>query len=367
VLALIAANVRRRRARTILTAAGISVGVAAIVALLALSAGLNQTAGQLVHLGRADLGLFQRDAADPTSSVLPLSLLDRVKAQPEVSDATPIQLVVNAVPRSPAAIVLGVDPHGFVARLLVRTSGRPIGTGRVAVGDLLAHQLHVGQGSRLRVAGRNFAVAGVFHSGIVEQDTGVITVLSDAQALAGRTPEEATTFAVRANPRTSASQARSELTRAFPNLLAISDPSEAVRAGANSVLISNAVLLIVVLALIIGALAVANTMLAAVLERRRELALLATIGWSARQIGGLVLGEALAVSVLGTGAGLLLGLAASKLLPGALGLGAFITPALTAWGLGRACLIGIAIGAIGAIYPIWRVTRMRSAVALSLT
>lgn len=123
-------------------------------------------------------------------------------------------------------------------------------------------------------------------------------------------------------------------------------------------------LLIVVLALIIGALAVANTMLAAVLERRRELALLTTIGWSARQLGGLVLGEALAVSALGTAAGLVLGIGASKLLPGALGLGAFISPVLTAWGFGRAVLIGITIGLVGAVYPIWRLTRMRSVIAL---
>ena len=82
---------------------------------------------------------------------------------------------------------------------------------------------------------------------------------------------------------------------------AISDPGEAVRAGANTELISKAVFFIVVLALIIGALAVANTMLGAVLERRRELALLSTIGWSAGQLGVLVLGEALAVSMIGTG------------------------------------------------------------------
>jgi putative ABC transport system permease protein len=155
------------------------------------------------------------------------------------------------------------------------------------------------------------------------------------------------------------------LTRAFPNLLAISDPSEAVRAGTNNQLIANAVLLIVVLALIIGALAVANTMLAAVLERRRELALLASIGWSAEQLAGLVMGEAIAVSVIGTGAGVVLGIAASKLLPGALGLGAFISPVLTVWGFGRAILIGIMIGLIGSIYPAWRVTRMRSVVALA--
>jgi putative ABC transport system permease protein len=363
-LALIAANLRRRTARTALTAAGISVGVAAIVALLALSAGLNRTAGQLVHLGRADLGLFQRQAADPTSSVLPLSLLPRLRAQPAIRDATPIQLVVDAVPRAPGAIVLGVAPSGFVARLLVLTAGHPASPGHVVVGDLLAAQLHLRPGATLRTRGRSFAVAGVFHSGIAQEDTGVIAMLADAQALASRTPDEVTTFAVRLSPQTSAARATRELSKAFPDLLAISEPSEAVRAGANNQLIANAVLLIVALALIIGALAVANTMLAAVLERRRELALLATIGWSPNQLKALVLGEAVAVSVLGTAAGLILGVAASKLLPGALGLGAFISPVLTAWGFGRAVLIGITIGVAGAVYPIWRVTRMSSAMAL---
>jgi hypothetical protein len=33
--------------------------------------------------------------------------------------------------------------------------------------------------------------------------------------------------------------------------------------------------------------------------------------------------------------------------------------------LGRACLIGVTIGVVGAIYPIWRVTRIRSATALA--
>jgi putative ABC transport system permease protein len=364
-LGLIAANVGRRKARTALTAAGIAVGVAAVVALLALSTGLNRTAGQLVHLGRADLGLFQREAADPTSSVLPLSLLPRIRSQPEISDVAPIQLVVGAVPRAAGAVVLGVDPNGFVYRLLVVTSGQGASRGHVLVGDLLAAQLHLRPGSRIRIGDGSFVVAGIFHSGITQEDAGVITVLGDAQALAGRTPDEVTTFAVRLTQEASAADATRRLTKGFPQLLAISEPSEAVRAGANSQLISNAVLLIVVLALIIGALAVANTMLAAVLERRLELAVLKTIGWSGRQLGLLVLGEAIMVSVLGTGAGLLLGLAASKVLPGALGLGAFISPDLTVWVLGRAILIGILIGIVGALYPIWRVTRLRSVVGLA--
>ena len=364
-LGLILANVRRRRARAGLTAAGIAVGVAAVVALLALSEGLNQTAGQLVHLGRADLGLFQRDAGDPTASVLPLSLLARLRAQREIAAATPIQLVVNAVPRAPSAIVFGIDPNGFVARRLVYTAGHGPAPGQVVLGDLLASQLHAGPGQAIRVGSREFDIAGVYHAGITLQDQGATTTLADAQALAGRTPQEATTIAVRFAPQVNPKTGERELGAAFPSLLAISDPSEAIRAGANSELISKAVTLIVVLALIIGALAVANTMLAAVLERRRELALLSTIGWSGTQLGALVLGEAVAVSVIGTGFGLLLGVLASGLLPSALGLQSFISPDLTAWGFGRACLVGLAIGVVGAVYPVWRVTRVWSRVALA--
>ena len=329
-LALIAANLRRRRARTFLTAAGIAVGVAVVAALLALSAGLNRSAGQLVRLGRADLGMFQKDAADPTASVLPLSLLPRIRSQPEIVEATPIQLVVDAIPHAPGSVVLGLDRRGFVWQRLVLVRGGAAGPGRVVVGDLLAAQLHAKVGGVLRIGDRPFTVAGIFHSGVSNEDTGVISTLGDAQGLAGRTSGETTTVAVRLAPQTTLRAARLELARAFPGLIAISDPSEAIRAGTNSVLISKAVLLIVVLALIIGALAVANTMLAAVLERRRELALLTTIGWSPRQIRSLVLGEAVGVSLLGSAGGLLLGVAASKLLPGALGLGAFISPAVTA-------------------------------------
>jgi putative ABC transport system permease protein len=350
-----------------LTAAGIAVGVAAVVALLALSAGLNQAAAQFANLGGADFGVFQADAGDPTSSVLPLTLADRIRAQRGISQVTPIQLVVSAVSHAPGAIVLGVQPTGFAYRQLVITGGNGgLGHESVLVGTQLAQQLRLRPGSALKVSGHHFIVAGIYHTGLTYENSGAIMSLAAAQALAGRSPDEVTTLAVRVNPQTSIGAVKRELSRAVPGVLIISDPGEASRAGANTILISKAVLFMIVLALIIGGLAVANTMLAAVLERRRELALLATIGWSSRQLGLLVLGEALVVSMIGTGIGLLLGLAASKLLPGALGLGAFITPVLTAWGLGRAVLIGTVIGTVGSLYPIWRVTKMRaSALALS--
>jgi len=365
VLALIAANVKRRRARTFLTAAGIAVGVAAVVALLALSDGLNRTAGQLVHLGNADLAILQRDAGDPTSSVLPLSLLGRVRAQRVVADVTPVALVVDAIPGAASSLVLGLERGGFITRSLVVTSGAAATSGRVEIGDLLAQRLRLHPGDAITINHRRFPVAGIFHSGTAYIDTGAVATLHDAQVLAGHTPDEVTIFAVRLAPQISTPRGELALTRNVPGVIAISRPGQAARAGVNSELISKAVGLIVVLALIIGALAVANTMLAAILERRRELALLATIGWSGRQLGELVLGEAIAVSLLGTAFGLLLGLAASRLLPGALGLGELISPQLTLSSLGLASLIGMLIGTLGALYPMWRVVRIRPVLALA--
>jgi putative ABC transport system permease protein len=364
-LALILANARRRMARTTLTALGIGVGVAAVVALLALSTGLDDTAAQFAHLGRADLGLFQADAGDPTSSVLPLSLLGRLRRQPEVEQATPIQLVLGQVHRSPGAIVLGLQRSGFAARQLVLLQGGLFGPGTIDVGQQLASQLHLHVGSTLRVGSRTFTVAGIYHTGLSYEDSGAVVTLSTAQQLAGRTPGEVTTFAVDLAPQVPTRVAIRELQRALPGVSAIADPGEAARQDANTALISKAVLMMVVLALIIGALAVANTMLSALLERRRELALLATVGWSARQLGILMLGESLAVSMLGTAVGVVLGLLASELLPGALGLNGFVSPALTAWGFGRAILIGVLIGTLGAVYPIWRISRARSVGALA--
>ena len=153
-LPLVTANLRRRSARTFLTAAGVAVGVAAVVALLALSAGLNNSAAQFVHLGGADLGLFQRDAGDPTSSVLPVTLLPRLRAQPEVAQATPLQLLVDAVGGASGAIVIGFEPGSFPARQLVVTAGNGMSPGRAMVGDLLASQLHLRPGSIVRVSGR---------------------------------------------------------------------------------------------------------------------------------------------------------------------------------------------------------------------
>lgn len=371
-LRLIVNNLRRRPTRTAFTAAGIAVGVATIVALLSFTQGLSNTAAGLVHLGGSDLGVFQANVSDPTASILPESLVGRLEGKRYVTHATPLLLLIEAVKGERGAVVFGVQPSGFFARGLVLVSGsaepsRPLqGEGGILIGDRLASHMGLHPGSSLIVKGESFRVEGIYHSGIFFEDAGAVLPLRVAQKLSGRHGEE-TSVAVDVSPSTASSVAAKSIERDFPGTQVISTPEQASRAGANGTLISKAILVIVVIALIVGAIGVTNTMAMAIIERQSELALLSTVGWSPLRVASLILGEGIAVSVLGAALGLLLGVVGGDLLVSALGVSAYVSPSFTAWALGRGLLVGVAIGVLGGIYPAWRVTRMKPLKALAGT
>ena len=365
--AIVTTNLLRRPARTLFTASGIAVGVATIVALLSFTQGLRNTAAGFVHLGGSDLGVFQANVSDPTASVLPASLVGRLASSPGVMRATPLLLLIESVKRDQGAVVFGADPGGFFAQRLVLADGQRTLAGHSAlVGDRLAASLGLHPGATLSIKGQPFQVAGIYHSGILFEDAGAVLSLAAAQQLASR-PGEQTSVVVELTPGTRARTAAREIERRFVGTQAITDPQQAVRAGANGTLISKAILVIVVMALIVGAISVANTMALSILERQGELGLLSTVGWSPLRVASLILGEGVAVSVLGAALGLFFGVIGAGLLVRALGVHSYITPSVTAWGLGRGLLVGVAIGVLGGIYPAWRVTRMTPLRALSGT
>lgn len=190
--------------------------------------------------------------------------------------------------------------------------------------------------------------------------------LQQARQITGR-PGEETDVIVRLATGVRASAAQRAIEHRFSGTQVISDPEQALRAGANSTLISKAILVIVVIALIVGAFSVTNTMAMSIMERQRELGLLSTVGWSPGRVACLILGEGIAVSILGAAAGLVLGVIGGGLLIRLLGVSTYISPSVTAWGLGRGLLVGVAIGVLGGIYPAWRVTRMKPLKALAGT
>ena len=359
------AALRRRPLRTFLTALGTALGIATIVALLAVAGGAQRSAGRFLNLGNSDLGVFQKNAADPTTSVLPISLVSRLRATPGIASATPLVLLVGDVRKSPAAIVFGAEPHSFVTNRYVFTSGRMFtGPRQAVIGSALAAQLHLRVNDVLTVAHRRFQISGVYHMGVAEQDDGAVIPFGAGQAISG-TAGEATTVAVGLSATTSRRQGIRIINRRFPGLLIIGDGVNASRAGVNGQLLSNLALVLAVIALLIGGIGVMNTMLMAVVERSAEFALLSAVGWSGPQIATRVVIEGVVTTVIGAAIGLLLGVVGAHLLVGVLGAQEYVAPDVTAWDLGRALLVGVLLGVLGGLYPAWRAARVSPAHVLA--
>ena len=356
-LAMIKMNLLRRWGRTALTGLGVGVGVTTIVALLAVTGGLSRSAGDLAQLGRADFGVFQSGLADLTASSLPASVVPTIGALPGVAAASPIQIVAHAIRADSGVLVFGSEPRSFLTERLVLVSGQPPRGAEVFVGAGAATRLHTSAGGLLIIAGRAFAVAGIYRSGIALEDAGVVLPLAITQQLSRR-PKEVSMVAISIAPGYREAQIETEIERAIPGTMALGDPSEVARVDTNSRVISKAAIIIAVLALLLGAVVVINTMAMAVIERRREFGVLAAIGWSRLRIARLILGETMAVSILGTTVGLGLGALASKLVVRALSAATFVSPNVSVWVLARGLLVGVALGVLGALFCVWQVMRM---------
>ena len=353
---LIVRNLLRRRVRTALTAAGVALGVGLIVALLSIANGAKRTADELIHVGRADFGLFQAGTSDLTLSRLPAGLAAQVAQEPGVAGTGRIYLF-----NTKSLLVFGYDPGGFPARRMVIVEGHR--GGGALVGDAAASRLHLRPGGELRVGKRSFPVAGVYHSGNAFVDNGAVLPLGVVQRLAGR-PHDVTTVAVTVALGRRPKEVARRLERDFPGTVAVTEPGQAVKIDTSSRLIVTTGWIVSLLALIVGGIAVTNTMAMSVFERVREIGILRAVGWPTRRIAALVVGEAIGICLLALAVGLALGYAAAELFTAGGDSGSLLEPDFTAgvfaWGLAFA----LGVGLIGAAYPTWRATRLTPIEAL---
>jgi putative ABC transport system permease protein len=375
-------GMRTRRLRASLSALGIAIGVAAIVAVLGLSA--SSQAGLLAEIDRLGTNLltvttgqsFFGDVAE-----LPLAapaMIARIGPVLEVSETGSTSAAVYRSPLIPSVNTNALSVQAASLRLLP-TVGATVATGRylnaatarepVAVlGAVAAQRLGIDRifpGERIWLGGQWFYVAGILTpAGLApEIDTSVLVGFAAAARYLGF-DGHATTVYVRAE--TSQVEAVQSVLAATanpqaPNEVNVSQPSATLVARAAAQGALNGLFLgLGAVSLLVGAVGVANIMVISVLERRSEIGLRRALGATKGHIRTQFLAEAVLLSLVGGLAGVAAGSLATAVYATTKHWAVVVPAVAWAGGFGAA----LAIGAIAGLLPALRAARLAPTDAL---
>ena len=385
-------GLRARPLRAVLSALGIAIGTAVIVGVLGLSS--SSQAGLLAEIDRLGTNLLTiaggqslngDDAKLPREAPARITHLDNV------------QLVAHtALMKDEKVYRNPMIPVGNTGGLQVRATGLNLpsvlntgvargnwlneGTARepVAVlGSAAAKQLGIDRvypDQRIWLGDQWFNVAGVLKPSPLASDVDSSALIGypAAQKYLGyvsvvRGEEKAgppsTIYARVATGHEAAVQSLLAQTAnpEAPNEVNVSQPSDALTARAAAAGAFDSLFLgLGLVALIVGAVGVANIMIISVLERRSEIGLRRALGATRGQIRTQFLGESILLAVIGGIVGVLAGAAATSVYASSKSW-AVVIP-VEAWSGGIAA--AILIGALAGLMPAVRASRMPPTVAL---
>jgi ABC-type antimicrobial peptide transport system permease subunit len=347
------------KTRTLLTVVGVAIGVAAIVALSALSEGLLETYGSLAGGSKADMLVAQEEAVDIVFSAVDEKVGPALASVPSVEDVTGMIYTAASTPGTPYFIVFGYDPQGFaidhfkivegqaLSGQASRRGGAPLLLGRAAADDL-----EKGVGDTIRLYQSVYRVVGIYETGQPIEDGAAVVPLQQAQILS-KHPHQVNAFLLKLRDLDGAELVRQRIERRFDELTATLS-SEFAENQQTIDYVNSFTWAVSFLAIFIGGVGVMNTLLMSVFERTREFGVLRATGWERLRVLGIVLGEAVTLcgigGLLGAGLGvaLILGL---RQLPLA---GGFLTAEFSPLLLGRGVGVALVLGLVGGVYPAWR-------------
>lgn len=361
-------NVWRRRLRTALTLGGIGMGIGAFVALVGFSRSFEHAWLEMYENAGTDLAVVQKTFLNTS---VDQSIGPTLLKIPQIARAAPMIVNMMAVTPEVNTLVYGWQASTFEFNAITILSGRKFQDGKqeVLLGELLAGSLNKKVGDTLDLQGSTFTVVGIFRSGSALEAGAIIMPLGELQQLSSLTGK-VTAFHVQlkpappgVSPKQWSKEAQNAVATQLPGLRAV----PAAQRAANNQLVTLAHAAAwgtSLIALLVAALGIANTVAMSVFERTKEIGVLRAIGWSHRRVMALILVEAAALGAAGGLAGVFLGWLALHIL-GALPQTASIAATVLPWqtlleGLLMAVFVGVAAGAI----PAWRGAQLSPVEAL---
>ncbi len=321
-MALVYRNLRARPIRSILTLLGIVVATASMVLFLSFGEGLRKALGaELSKVGPAILVISEgSEAFGAGYPELPPELLGHIKAlAPElgITRAIPTAVFARGGFDPASSFIFQGLPAGVTAQDLypnVRLAAGRLDPGQqgAVVGGGIAERNNLGLGKTLRLSPQvSLEVVGVLERSGGLTDSFIYVPITAIQTILNT--QNYSSILVSIGPDQSAERVARALEARLEGIKA-QTTGDVMRFAERAVRISDLVRFgISLVALIVGGLLVANTVMMSVYERIREFGLMRALGAKRRFIFGLVLLEALLLGVVGGLLGLGLGQAASGL------------------------------------------------------
>ncbi|MGZ0193326.1 MAG: ABC transporter permease [Acidimicrobiales bacterium] len=373
-------GLRSRPGRTILTAIGIAIGIASMVAVLGISSSSKaDLLAEIDDLGTNLLQVRPGQSVFGDSAELPVdaeALLSRVATVTEAAAVTDLDTTVQRNPYddTPNGLAVLAADQNLAETLEVSTSsGRYLvphnpSLPTVVLGSVAAQRLGItslDSGPEVTIAGRQFQVIGIAEPLPLNPDIDRSVIIGDtaAQQILGVDPNP-TSIYLRVRPE-QLEQTRPLLARtanpASPNEVEVSRPSDALEArAAVDKNLQNLLLALGGVALLVGGVGIANVMVISVLERRGEIGVRRAIGATRGHIRAQFVIEAATLATMGGVLGAALGVAITWAYAQRQGW----TIDIPIEGLVAGVAAALAIGAAAGLYPAAKAARLDPAEAV---
>jgi len=382
-------DIFRRKARSILTITGISIGVLALVVLGAVAENQNVYVEKLVGYYSGVITVIEKNDANfvgMASGNRPLSasMRDDLEAYPGVRAAYPDAATlldedyVSVIP----PMVMGVAPGMMKDYVSVTMrEGRMLygdERGEVMLGVDLATNREATVGDNFDIRGRQFTVAGVMDRTFVNLiDSAAYVSLKDAQNIYYSTlpaafranvkaEDLAVQYSVHVEKGVDPDRLAEQLERDFNGIKA-TGPAEMMKTVSGLVNLINAVIIsVAALALIVCVLSIINTMMMAVGERTREIGIKRALGASRWRVARDVLAESSVMGLLGGVLGLTVGAVLAVALNSAMVAATGTSALLMTFRLAvTAIVFAVLLGLIGGLWPARHASKLDPATALA--
>lgn len=375
------AGVRARPLRAALSGLGIAIGIAAIVAVVGISSSSRAAlVRRLDALGTnlltvtAGEQLFGGESSLPTSAV---EMVRRIGPVTSVSATGTVEASVRRTSLIPSGQTGGISVRAARVDLLDTVGGR-VRSGRfldaatsrypaVVLGSVAASRLGVTRpGLRVWLGDRYFTVVGVLDPVALapELDRSALVGWEVAESLLGFDGHPSTVYS-RSRDAAVGDVRRvlpATVNPAHPEEVRVSRPSDALAAKAAATTAFTALLVALgAVALLVGGVGVANTMVISVIERRHEIGLRRALGATRGQVRTQLLAESALLCCGGGVVGVAVGYAATAVYAASRGW----PSSVPVGALGGAVAAALLIGAVAGLYPAGRAARLAPTEALA--